>query len=145
MTSGFNWDTKPTTVSALMHMATRKFFCWIHGKQVHGRNMSHVLWEVVPSARSCASLWRWCEATQLVSHDPSSGKKLGYDTFATRSKNNDHSVWRSSAVNPLKCSGSNSYILKYSTPSRSNLRFLFRTFGYCGAQGWAPECPNVRN
>ena len=39
---------------------------------------------------------------------------------------------------------SKGYILKCSVPSRSNLHFKFLTFGHSGAQGWAPECPNVR-
>jgi len=30
-------------------------------------------------------------------------------------------------------------------PSRSNLHFEFLTLGHSGAQGWAPEWPNVRN
>ena len=33
----------------------------------------------------------------------------------------------------------------YTWPSRSNVHYLFLTFGHSGAQGWAPECPNVRN
>ena len=40
---------------------------------------------------------------------------------------------------------SDRYISKCSMPSRSNLHFQFLTFGHSGAQGWAPECPNVRN
>ena len=33
----------------------------------------------------------------------------------------------------------------YTLPSRSNLHFYFLTFGHCGAQAWASECPKVRN
>ena len=45
-------------------------------------------------------------------------------------------------IEPLKGRGINySYIL----PSRFNLHFKFLTFGHSGAQGLAPECPNVRN
>ena len=49
-------------------------------------------------------------------------------------------VW--SLVNPLKGRAVN---WLYTLPSRSNLHFLFLTFGHSGAQPWAPECPNVRN
>ena len=38
-------------------------------------------------------------------------------------------------VNPLKCSGVRQLHLKCSVPSRSNLHFLFLTFGHSGAQG----------
>jgi len=33
----------------------------------------------------------------------------------------------------------------YLLPSSSNLHIKFLTFRHSGAQGWAPECPNVRN
>ena len=33
----------------------------------------------------------------------------------------------------------------YTWPSRSNLHLKFLTFGHSGPQGWAPECPNIRN
>ena len=39
---------------------------------------------------------------------------------------------------------SDGYISKSPVPSRSNLHFYFLTFGHSGAQGWAPECLNVR-
>ena len=47
--------------------------------------------------------------------------------------------------NPLKPSVIRWLSFECSVSSRSNLHFQFRTFGHSGAQGWAPECPYVRN
>jgi len=33
----------------------------------------------------------------------------------------------------------------YTLPSRSDLHFYFLAFGHSAANGWAPQCPNVRN
>ena len=48
-------------------------------------------------------------------------------------------------LNPLKSSVIIWLYFECSLPCGPNLPFLILTFGHSGAQGWAPECPNVRN